>query len=323
MTDGGFARLPACQDLTLVTSVSSPSSLNASSAPDDVVLFGIGDVHGRAELLDVLVDEIGREAESAAAAGKATAAIFLGDYIDRGPCSRAVIDRLIALRNERRFESVFLRGNHEQFLLDLIDDRARSTVWLDYGGVQTLAAYGVEVGHEDADDPARLAAATRKAVPLTHVAFMRQLELTEQRGDYLFVHAGLRPDRLVNEQSDADFLWFRAYSDEPPVHGKVVVHGHTPHGRPVNGRWRIDVDTEAWASGVLTSVRLEGKSRRFIRAEVDHAGRPQVSDWGEVDRAHHRPDVSAAHDAAGRRSHISKVRRRSPGFWGSLLGPKT
>lgn len=305
----------------MVTNSLSPSSSNALSAPDDVVLFAVGDVHGRAELLDALVEEIGREAEIAAESGKATVAIFLGDYIDRGPASRQVIERLIGLRKEQRFEPIFLRGNHEQFLLDLIDDRARSTTWLDYGGIQTLAAYGVEVDDADASDPARLATTARKAVPLAHIAFMRQLELTEARGDYLFVHAGLRPDRLLNEQSDADFLWYRAYSDEAPVHGKVVVHGHTPHGRPVNGRWRIDVDTEAWASGVLTAVRLEGKSRRFLRAEVDDAGEVQVRDWSEVDRAHHRPDVSAARDAAGRRDNKRQVKRRSSGFWSSLRRP--
>lgn len=302
----------------MVKSPLSPPSSTVTSPPEDAVLFAVGDVHGRIELLDALVEEIGREAERSTEAGNATVAIFLGDYIDRGPASRGVIDRLISLREERRFESVFLRGNHEQFLLDLIDDRARSTLWLDYGGIQTLASYGVHVDDAHASDPARLASATRKAVPLAHVAFMRLLELTEGRGDYLFVHAGLRPDRLLNEQSDADCLWYRAYSDEAPVHGKVVVHGHTPHGRPVNGRWRIDVDTEAWASGVLTAVRLEGRSRRFLRAEVDDAGNAQVSDWSEIDRAHNRPDVSAARNTASRRVHKSGAKQRSSGFWSSI-----
>lgn len=282
------------------------------------MLFAIGDVHGRLELLDALIEEIGREAERATETHKTTTAILLGDYIDRGPASRQVIDRLIDLQKDQRFESVFLRGNHEQFLLDLIDGRASSTVWLDYGGIETLAAYGVAVEDADAADPVRLAAVTRRAVPADHIAFMRRLELTEERGDYLFVHAGLRPDRLLNEQSDADFLWFRSYSDEAPVHGKVVVHGHTPRSRPVDGRWRIDVDTEAWASGVLTAVRLEGQSRRYLRAGVVGDRKTEVGVWDKVDRASHRPDVSAAHDEAGRRQHRQAIKRRSSGFWGAL-----
>jgi serine/threonine protein phosphatase 1 len=284
------------------------------------VVFAVGDVHGRAELLDALIDEIGRDAERSAEEGKTTSVIFLGDYIDRGPASRQVIDRLIALGEEKRFESVFLRGNHEQFLLDVIDGRAPSAIWLDYGGTQTLAAYGVETDEDSkTDDLAQLGVATRKAVPLDHVAFMRGLGLTETRGDYLFVHAGLRPDRMLSEQADADFLWYRSYSDEAPVHGKVVVHGHTPHSRPVNGRWRVDVDTEAWASGILTAIRLEGQSRRFLRAEIAENGAGVVSDWEQVDRAHHRPDVSAAHDATARQKHVSRVRRQSSGFWSAIF----
>ncbi len=305
-----------------MTSPLSAPSNKPSGVPDGTVVFAVGDVHGRAELLDTLLDDIGADAERSAQAGKSTSVIFLGDYIDRGPASRQVIDRLIALGEERRFESVFLRGNHEQFLLDVIDGRAPSAIWLDYGGAQTLAAYGVKVDEDNkTDDLAQLGVATRKAVPLEHVAFMRGLGLTEDRGDYLFVHAGLRPDRMLSEQADADFLWYRSYSDEAPVHGKVVVHGHTPHSRPVNGRWRIDVDTEAWASGILTAVRLEGQSRRFLRAERDESGAPKVADWDQVDRAHHRPNVSAAHDASARQKHKSKVRRHASGFW-SLFQPR-
>jgi serine/threonine protein phosphatase 1 len=280
-------------------------------------MFAVGDVHGRLELLDAMLEAIAGEAERAIAAGKSTTVVFLGDYIDRGPATRQVIDRLIELSNNRQFESIFLRGNHEQFLLDLIDGRASSTIWLDYGGIETLKSYGVELTETETSDPTRLAESTRKVIPTAHIAFLRSLGLTEARGDYLLVHGGLRPDRLLSEQSDADFLWYRSYSDEIPVHRKVVVHGHTPHERPVDGRWRIDVDTEAWASGVLTSVRLEGETRRYIRVEVD-AGVARVSDWDKVDRAQHRPNVSAAHDAAGRRQHRDEIRRRSSGFWSFL-----
>jgi len=273
-----------------------------ATAPDDQILFAVGDVHGRVDLLDTLIGEIGREAGH----GKATTAIFLGDYIDRGPASRQVIDRLISLAEDSAFEAVVLRGNHEQFLLDLIDGRAESTSWIEFGGAETLASYGVAIGAAESADPARLAAAARAALPETHIAFLRGTKLLAERGDYVFVHAGLRPDKLLAEQSDTDLLWFRYYNDEAPLHGKVVVHGHTPRSRPVSGRWRIGVDTEAWASGALTAVRLEGGSQRFFKT----AG-AEVVEWDKADRPHDRPQVSAKRDARERRAHSNQVERRA------------
>lgn len=280
----------------------SLSPMAPHEAPEDELLFAIGDVHGRADLLEPLIDEIGREAGRA----KRTTAIFLGDYIDRGPTARQVIDRLIGLAEETRFETVFLRGNHEQFLLDVVDGRGEAATWLEYGGVETLASYGVKVGTAEAADTARLAAAVRAALPAAHLTFLRDTQLTAERGDYLFVHAGLRPDRLLEEQSDTDMLWFRYYGDEAPLHGKVVVHGHTPRVRPISGRWRICVDTEAWASGALTAVRLEGGSQRFLKTADG-----EVVDWEKVDRPHDRPQVSAKRDAKERRAHSNQVERRA------------
>jgi serine/threonine protein phosphatase 1 len=280
----------------------SPNASQVAATPDDRILFAVGDVHGRDDLLATLIDAIGREAGD----GKPTTAIFLGDYIDRGPSARQVIDRLIGLAEETRFETVFLRGNHEQFLLDLIDGREDGATWLEYGGVETLASYGARVGAADAADPARLAAVVRAAVPESHVDFLRRAELSYACGDYVFVHAGMRPDKLLEEQSDTDLLWFRYYDDETPVHGRVVVHGHTPRARPVNGRWRIGVDTEAWASGALTAVRLEDGSRRFLKTEG-----AEVVEWDKADAPHERPQVSAKRDAKQRRAHSNQVERRA------------
>lgn len=283
---------------------------HVAAAPDDEILFAIGDVHGRADLLETMIAEIGRESGG----GKRTTAIFLGDYIDRGPAARQVIDRLIGLADETRFETVFLRGNHEQFLLDLIDGETDVTSWLEYGGVETLASYGVAVGTAEAADPARLGAALCAALPESHIAFLRETQLTAERGDYVFVHAGLRPDKLLEEQSETDLLWFRYYSDEAPLHGKVSVHGHTPRARPVNGRWRIGVDTEAWASGALTAVRLDAETRRFLRAGADGA----VVEWDRVDPPHDRPEVSARRDKRERRAHSNQLERRFPIMIGAL-----
>lgn len=273
----------------------TPTS-HAAALPAHTVVYAVGDVHGRLDLLEGAIAEIERGAEQATASGDHVTAIFLGDYIDRGPAAKGVIDRLIALQKAKPCEMVFLRGNHEQFLLDMIDDRARGTAWLDYGGIETLRSYGVDASAISARELERLGEALRKALPAEHVRFLRDTRLSDERGDYLFVHAGLRPDRLLSEQSDADMLWFRYYGDDEPVHGKTVVHGHTPHDRPLLGRWRINVDTGAYDSGELTALRLEGEDARFLKIDLaPGGGSPRVSDWGRsVERAYVAPPTAAA-----------------------------
>jgi len=256
-----------------------------------MVVYAVGDIHGRLDLLEGVIKEIEREA-AAAKSGPKVITVFLGDYIDRGPEARGVIDRLIAFRDARPCEIVFLRGNHEQFLLDMIDGRAEGTAWLDYGGVETLASYGVAwpppLGPRDVK---RLGEKLREAVPPAHIQFLRETQLHVEHGDYVFVHAGLRPERLLSEQSDADMLWFRYYSDDEPMHGKTVVHGHTPRGRPVAGRWRIGIDTEAHDSGALTTARFEGASTTFLKVQVASGKEgTRVSEWDEIDRSHDRPE---------------------------------
>ena len=262
-----------------------PAPSHAAVLPAPVIAYAVGDIHGRLDLLEGAIAEIERGAQAASA--NRVVAIFLGDYIDRGPESRGVIERLIAWQEAKPCETVFLRGNHEQFLLDMIDERARGTAWLDYGGVETLRSYGVDASVIGARDLDRLGAAVRKAMPAEHVRFLRSTHLFDERGDYLFVHAGLRPDRLLSEQSDADMLWFRYYGDDEPVHGKTVVHGHTPNQRPGLGRWRVNIDTGAYESDALTVLRLEGTEAQFLKVDLaPNGGGPRVSDWGsEVERA--------------------------------------
>src|SRR5690606_29827416 len=109
-----------------------------------------------------------------------------------------------------------------------------------------------------------------------HVGFIRATRLMARYGDYVFAHAGLRPDRLVEEQSDLDLMWLRYCEDERPVHGSTVVHGHSPNPSPVLGRHRIGVDTKAFATGALTLLRLEGTHKTFERiAVLDADGRPE------------------------------------------------
>jgi serine/threonine protein phosphatase 1 len=276
------------------------------------VVYAVGDIHGRLDLLQGAIQEIERGAKAADDGAEVTA-VFLGDYIDRGPAARGVIDRLIELRDAKPCEIVFLRGNHEQFLLDMIDGQAEGAAWLDYGGIETLRSYGLDWPSAGGRDVKRLGEKLRDAVPPEHLGFLRETQLHAERGDYVFVHAGLRPDRLLSEQSDADMLWFRYYSDDEPLHGKTVVHGHTPRARPVAGRWRVGIDTEAYDSGALTAVRLEGASAIFLKVQVAPGeGKTQVSEWEVVDRPHDHAEAAAPIREPEQDSERRRPERRSP-----------
>jgi serine/threonine protein phosphatase 1 len=282
----------------------APLTSRVSKAPERSVVFAVGDIHGRLDLLDGVVAQLRREAAEAAGQGTRLITVFLGDYIDRGPDSAGVIDRLIELRDGGPGEFIFLRGNHEQVLLDLADEQEESTRWLNFGGKETLASYGIQdLGSPTAET---LRDMVRQAVPDRHLKFMRATALSACLGDYFFVHAGLRPDRLVEEQSDSDMLWFRYYDDEAPVWDHMVVHGHSPNARPVMGRWRIGVDTEAHASGALTALRLEDEAQSLLRISLNGSGAATVEPWEDVDRSYRRaarerpepkPEVQAAASA--------------------------
>jgi serine/threonine protein phosphatase 1 len=253
---------------------------------DGTVAFAVGDIHGRLDLLDGLLGELAREAQTAARDRTRLVAVFLGDYIDRGPASAGVLDRLIELRDGGGCETVFLRGNHEQILLDLLDGAESAARWLDYGGRETLASYGVDSPPQNSE---ALRALIHRSLPPQHVEFLRGARLHAALGDYFFVHAGLRPDRLVEEQTDADLLWFRYYDDEIPVWEHTVVHGHSPNARPVVGRWRIGIDTEAYASGALTALRLEGDRQALLKITwPPGSDRAAIVPWDGADVSYRR-----------------------------------
>ncbi len=230
-----------------------------AAAPAQVRLYAVGDIHGCAGLLDSLLEMI-----NADAAGANRRLIFLGDYVDRGEDSRGVIDRLLSIR-DREPEAIFLKGNHEQAVLDFLCDPDRNEEWLHWGGDRTLASYGV-------DDiwnrtPARLAAALKAKMPEDHLSFLRSLELWRILGGYVFVHAGFRPGVAIGDQREEDCLWIRAEFHNAPPEGRpreVVVHGHHPVKKPQDYGWRIAVDTGAVWSNALTAVVLDGTTRRFI-----------------------------------------------------------
>lgn len=240
-----------------------------ATVPDGEVVYAIGDIHGCSDLLSALLARIERDAARGRPVKKTL--IFLGDYVDRGPDSRGVIEMLRA-GLPRGFEARCLKGNHEQLLLDFLDDPARLDAWRSNGGEETLRSYGVDVDGlaRRAAPPALWREAFAAALPASHLRFLQSLALKYVVGDYVFVHAGLRPGVPLDEQAPADLLWIRhAFLDAETPFGKVVVHGHTPERGPVVRPNRIGIDTGAVFSGCLTAMRLENGTRSFLSTAAE------------------------------------------------------
>jgi serine/threonine protein phosphatase 1 len=254
--------------------------------PSGLVVCAVGDVHGRLDLLEPALEELFRLRSEALAAGKSFAAVLLGDYIDRGPDSCAVLDRLASLSGSEQGQGfVFLRGNHEQALLDIVDGRARADRWLEFGGVETLNAYVRHSGGRLAVEPdADLADQLLELIPEAHLRFLRRTQMFVIYGNYAFAHAGLSADGRLEEQTVEDMLWRRATDDGLPRHGLTVVHGHSIHQAPAVGRWRIGIDTGAYATGQLTILRLEDDRRAMLCVRrAGPAGDVSVAPWEAVD----------------------------------------
>ena len=233
--------------------------------PPGELLYAIGDIHGRADLLENLLRRIEEDARTDRA-GKKTLA-FLGDYVDRGPDSCGVVEMLIA-DLPQGFAAHFLKGNHEALLLGFLDDPLTLDHWLLNGGAETMASYGVDIGGLDRlnASPQAWRDAFAAVLPETHLGFFKDLELSLAVGDYLFVHAGVRPDVPLDAQVEADLIWIRApFLDWPEPFGKMVVHGHTPGRVPVTRANRIGIDTGACFTDQLTALRLEGDRRGFLQ----------------------------------------------------------
>jgi serine/threonine protein phosphatase 1 len=237
------------------------------------VIYAVGDVHGRLDLLDPLLEQIGEEALTAGDHRPKPVLVFVGDYIDRGAASKGVIDRVIAVQRERAFEVRALKGNHEEALLAFLEDANFGPTWCENGGTQTLASYGVTppILRKDSDGWVKARDAFEQALPAEHVGFLAGLELSVVYGDYVFVHAGLRPGVPLGAQQERDLLWIRQefLTAQRPFE-KIVVHGHTPADEPFMGAHRIGIDTGAYATGLLTAVRLEGDDRRLIQSAAPH-----------------------------------------------------
>ncbi len=240
--------------------------MTVAAAPPGTRIYAIGDIHGRLDLLLQLHALI--SADAARSSAQRRVLVYIGDYIDRGPSSAGVLDLLLD-RPLPGFEIVHLLGNHEDTLLQFPDDMAVGPSWLTYGGVQTLASYDVEVppgSWRDERELRRLQGEVRRRVPRRHVEFMRNLPLTHIEGDYLFVHAGIRPGVPLERQERDDLLWIRdEFLHSRADHGKIVVHGHTISEEPVLQPNRIGIDTGAFHTDRLTCVVLEGSGRAFLQ----------------------------------------------------------
>lgn len=191
--------------------------------------------------------------------------IFLGDYVDRGPDSKGVIERLSSL-NVPDWEIFFLRGNHDQAVLDFLSDAMLYRSWRNFGAAETLLSYGVyppRFDNDDAYEAVRQIFAEK--LPPTHHQFFVSLKDHYDVGGYYFAHAGVRPGVPLDQQVPDDLLWIRdvfLQSDIPLK--KVVVHGHTPQDVPARGAFRIGVDTGAYSTGCLSAAVLEGAACRFL-----------------------------------------------------------
>jgi serine/threonine protein phosphatase 1 len=241
-----------------------PTAPPEARAPDGVTLYAIGDLHGRADLLRLLVERI--RSDRAGSQDRAEL-IFLGDYIDRGPASYAVIDQILALQHDPDFSVTTLKGNHESLALQFLADPAVGPFWCRIGGRQTLLSYGVAAPDDltDIEYWEAIRQAFKAALPETHLSFLHGLPLHVERGGYLFVHAGLRPGVGLAQQREWDMLWIRnEFLNHSGPFDKVVVHGHTPETQPFIGRYRIGIDTGADVTNRLTGLKLVEADRQLF-----------------------------------------------------------
>jgi serine/threonine protein phosphatase 1 len=229
---------------------------NVQVPNDNTRLYVIGDIHGRLDLLDRLIDEIDRDAKEQ---GANCLTVTLGDYIDRGPDSRGVLDRLLS--NPFPGDYVALKGNHEALLQSFLEDPSVGAQWRRLGGLETLHSFGVSVGKNY--DP--VAEQMRAALSPEHTRFLASLKMSLMVGRYFLCHAGVRPGVKLERQSPDDLLWIRDdFLNSTRDFGKIVVHGHNPTVEPEVLPNRINIDTGAFATGRLTCVVLEGENYRFI-----------------------------------------------------------
>jgi serine/threonine protein phosphatase 1 len=231
-------------------------------APEGRTIYAVGDIHGRLDLLEKIQRRIDEDKKKLGATRPAE--IYLGDYIDRGPDSAGVISNLVARR--RRTEAVFVRGNHEQILLNFIEGEHCLEEWRAFGGIPTLLSYQLDPDllSRAAPEDAVRAALTAK-LPSDHQQFYAATARYCDAEPYLFVHAGIRPAVRLEDQSLMDLMTIRSdFLDFGGDFGRIVVHGHTPVAEPDMRHNRINVDTGAFATHHLTCLKIDEHGARVL-----------------------------------------------------------
>jgi len=270
--------------MTLLRSLFSKQEDTAEpQVPPGDRVYAIGDVHGRLDLLNDVLELIEADIEGRGPARNFI--VLLGDLIDRGPSSAEVLERARTYRLPGA-RLVFLCGNHEEVLLRLLrGESALVRDWLRFGGAECAESYGIDAASLKRAEPSRAAAILRERVPKEHQEFLKDFGDTFRLGDYLFVHAGLRPGILLHEQSQADLRWIRQpFLESGDSHGFVIVHGHTICEEVDIRDNRIGLDTGAYRTGVLTAIGLEGTERWFLQTGAgsgSRSGKAAVSAVGQ------------------------------------------
>jgi len=243
--------------VTMTASASASPRQRLTLAADRPLIYAIGDVHGCHAALLALEARI-RE-DTAGHRGTQPLIIYLGDYVDRGPASSAVIEHLAAERHGDGIERIALCGNHDDTFLKFIADPPRHQRWLDFGGDATLRSYGLEpsgyLGRPGGLQA--LGSDLRARMPARHIAFLQGLPIAARCGDRLFVHAGILPGVPLRQQEDHDMMWIREpFLSEGPGLPVTVIHGHTAGPEPVFRPGRICIDTTCYATGHLTALKV-------------------------------------------------------------------
>ncbi len=231
--------------------------------PDDSTrLYIIGDIHGRSDLLDRIVEEIYRDIEKFGSRESLT--ITLGDYVDRGPDSRGVLERLS--RNPFPTRYIALKGNHEVLFESFLERGASAAIWRQLGGLETLQSYGVPINDiRVGKGTEKTAQVLNAVVPETHRTFLSSLKNSMEIDGYFFCHAGVRPNVPLDQQNKNDLFWIRdEFLKSEQDFGKMVIHGHTPHEWPEVKPNRVNIDTGAFITGRLTCLVIEDGRGRFL-----------------------------------------------------------
>lgn len=229
--------------------------------------YAVGDIHGYDGHFERLIDLIRWDADWI---GEKPRIALLGDYVDRGPASRQVLDRVLTLEQADWCDLVALKGNHEAAVLHFLAEPEFGDVWRDWGGAATVGSYGVTMPFM-AGTPKmwrEVRDAFAHAIDPAHLDLLKRMPPSFQDGDYLFVHAGVDPDMPLSVQGEETWMYIRGrFLRAEKACDYVVVHGHTPEDEPSDLPWRIGVDTGIYFNGVLSAVRLKGATRSFLRVK--------------------------------------------------------